>query len=103
MWSGEIDLDGLPRFLRERHPDKTAQHVQARTGVPADTVRKWLLGVAVPSLKTALQLLCAYGPEVLVAMFREPPDWLDAEAREAEQARMEAEVAALWAKRRGTV
>ncbi|MBY0259577.1 hypothetical protein [Methylobacterium sp.] len=96
-WSQQIDLDGLSRFLREQYPDKTAQNVAARTKLPADTVKKWLLGVALPNGRAMLVLACAFGPEVLVAMLRHPPGWLDEAARGAEQARLQAQLADLQA------
>lgn len=97
-WSDRVDLDGLTRFLRAQHPDKTHVHVSALTKLPADTVKKWLLGVAAPGGRAMLVLACVYGPEIMVAMLRDPPAWLDAAARAAEQARLEAQVAQLQAK-----
>lgn len=87
MWSEIIDLDGLGRFLREEHPRDAAKSVAKRTRQPFGTVKKWLNGSARPNLHAALVLVCVYGPEVLAAMLREPPEWLDASARAAEQAR----------------
>lgn len=94
-WSAEIDADGLIRFLRTQHPCKTALNVAARTQLPADTVKKWLLGAALPNGRAILVLSCAYGPELLRAMLRHPPGWLDAAARGAEQVRLEAKLADL--------
>jgi hypothetical protein len=94
-WSAQIDCDGLARFLRAAHPAKTAIHVAARTRLPADTVKKWLLGAALPNGRAVLVLACCYGPELLCAMLRDPPGWLDAAARGAAQARIEARLAAL--------
>ncbi|WP_144767387.1 hypothetical protein [Methylobacterium dankookense] len=97
-WSDEIDMGGLVRFLRARYPDKTAPNVAADTRLPIDTVKKWLALVAAPNGKAVLVLACVYGPEVLVALLRTPPGWLVETARAAEQARLEAELAALQAK-----
>lgn len=99
-WSAQVDGDGLVRFLRAAHPSKTAIHVAARTRLPADTVKKWLAGVALPNGRAVLVLACCYGPELLRAMLRDPPGWLDASARGAEQARIEARLAALQAQLR---
>lgn len=96
-WSQQVDLDGLSRFLRAQYPEKTAQNVAARTKLPADTVKKWLLGAALPNGRAMLVLACAFGPEVLVAMLRHPPGWLDEAARAAEQARLQAQLAELQA------
>lgn len=94
-WSDSVDGPGLARFLRGEHPDKTAQHVAARTHLPADTVKKWLAGAALPNGRAILILACAYGPELLRAMLHRPPGWLDAAARGAEQVRLEARLAEL--------
>lgn len=99
-WSAQVDGDGLVRFLRAAHPGKTAIHVAARTRLPPDTVKKWLAGVALPNGRAVLVLACCYGPELLRAMLRDPPGWLDASARGAEQARIEARLAALQAQLR---
>ena len=87
IWSEIIDVDGLARFLHAEHPRDAAKTVAKRTRQPLGTVKKWLNGSARPSLHAALVLVCVYGPEVLAAMLREPPEWLDASARAAEQAR----------------
>ncbi|MGU3418509.1 hypothetical protein [Methylobacterium sp. D54C] len=99
-WSAQVDGDGLARFLRAAHPAKTAIHVAARTRLPADTVKKWLGGAALPNGRAVLVLACCYGPELLCAMLRDPPGWLDASARGAAQARIEARLAALQAQLR---
>lgn len=99
-WSAQIDGDGLARFLQAAHPAKTAIHVAARTRLPSDTVKKWLLGAALPNSRAVLVLACCYGPELLCAMLRDPPGWLDAAARGAAQARIEARIAALQAQLR---
>lgn len=96
-WSEQIDLDGLSVYLRRQYPEKTAQNVAARAKLPADTVKKWLAGAALPNGRAMLVLACAFGPEVLVALLRSPPGWLVEAARAAEQARLEAQVAALQA------
>ena len=94
-WSGRIDTAGLSRFLRTMHPEKTAAHVAAATRLPADTVKKWLAVEASPNGRALLVLACVYGPEVMTAMLREPPGWLDAQARQAEQARLDGELTRL--------
>jgi len=99
-WSAQVDGDGLAWFLRAAHPAKTAIHVAARTRLPADTVKKWLSGAALPNGRAVLVLACCYGPELLCAMLRNPPGWLDASARGAAQARIEARLAALQAQLR---
>lgn len=79
-------------FLRRAHPFKTAQAASAKTGIPADTIRKWFEG-SKPSYLHFLRLICAYGPEFLVAVLPNPPAWLD-EARGWERQRqLEASIA----------
>lgn len=89
-------------FVRQLHPVKTAEHVSADTGVAADTVRKWLEGVAKPSFIAFSKLILAYGPAFLIAVYPKAPKWLDDAHRrerlaalEAEQARIRAEIAEL--------
>ncbi|GEP12276.1 hypothetical protein MMMDOFMJ_1645 [Methylobacterium gnaphalii] len=97
-WSDKIDCDGLVRFLRAQHPDKTPAAVSALTKLPIDTVKNWMVGRAAPNGRAMLVLACVYGPEIMVAMLRDPPGWLDAAARAAEQARLETQLAELQAK-----
>lgn len=92
-WSDRIDLNGLARVLRARHPEKTAVHVAAETGLPHDSVRKWLSGESVPGGKALLALICAYGPDLMHAMIRGAPEWLDAAARDEQHRTLEREIA----------
>lgn len=81
-----IDFMGLAEFLRKEHPVKTAEFVEARCGIPAKTVRKWLDGENAPNGPAILTLALAYGPQALSACFIGAPAWLD-EASHADMAR----------------
>lgn len=76
-------LERVCAFLRLRHPAKTADFVEADTGVQAWTVRKWLEGKAHPSGAAVVMLAAAYGPDFLCAIMDNPPDWM-IEARRAQ-------------------
>lgn len=89
-------------FIRARHPVKTAESVAAETGVGAETVKKWLDGTARPSWDACWALICAYGMPFMAATILTKPQWLDDAHRaarlaalEAEQARIQAEIAEL--------
>ncbi len=94
-----VSVDSAPgrlmRFLRRRHPAKTAEAVSAAAGVPAETVRRWLREGAVwPSGEHMISLVAAYGPALLAAV-APPLPWLDDAARAEERARLSRESAAL--------
>jgi hypothetical protein len=97
-WAERVDLAGLARFLTRRHPEKTAYHVAAETGLPADTVKKYLRLEMAPGFKATIVLVCTYGPELLAAMLSEPPEWLDPAMRQRDQAALTQELAALSAR-----
>ena len=91
-------------FLRGIYPSKTADNVSFDTGIPSDTVRKWLEGAAKPSWAGLSRLIFAYGPAFLVAVYPKAPAWLDEadrrerqEALRAEQLRIQAQLDALGA------
>lgn len=77
-------------FLRGLYPAKTADNVSYDTGIPADTVRKWLEGVAKPSFAGLSRLIFAYGPAFLVAVYPKAPQWLDEARRREQQAALRA-------------
>jgi len=94
--------DRVVAFIRRLHPVKTAEHVSADIGVAADTIRKWIEGVAKPSFVAFSKLILAYGPAFLIAVYPQAPKWLDEAARrerlaalEEQQARIRAEIEAL--------
>lgn len=101
-----MDLAGLGAFLRRIHPRKTADCVEADTGISADTVRNWLKERNGPQVPQLLVLLAVYGPRALTALWHgHVPGWLDASVaatRVAEldrmQAALDAERAALLAR-----
>lgn len=84
-------------FLRERHPRKTAENIEAETGIAAKTVAKWLEGVCLPGFPAVLTLTSAYGPEFLCAVMDNPPRWLSEAARLEKAAQVERQIAALQA------
>jgi hypothetical protein len=95
FWSNRIDFDGLASFLRRLYPSKTAACVAADTGLPADSVKKWLLGEVQPNGRAMLALICAYGPPLICAAVKSPPEWCDAGLRAAKIAKLRAELDAL--------
>jgi len=99
---GEACPDRAVAFIRRLYPTKTADCVAADTGLPSQTVRRWLEGVAKPSWAGFSRLILAYGPAFLVAVYPNCPKWLDEAhhrerlaALEAEQVRIAAEIASL--------
>ena len=42
LWFDRFDLGGFARFARALHPAKTAACIAADTGLPVDSVKKWL-------------------------------------------------------------
>ena len=95
VWSNRIDFDGLAAFLRRRHPSKTAVRVAADTGLPADSVKKWLSGEVQPSGRAMLALVCAYGPDFISASVKGAPEWCNSDLRAAKIAKLKAELAEL--------
>ena len=93
VWSDRIDIEGLGRFLRAQHPEKTAANVEAETGIPHDTVRKWLNGQAQPNGAAVIAMVCAYGPELLHATVKGAPEWLNATVRERAMRELETRIA----------
>ncbi len=102
--AGDACPDRAVEFIRKLYPTKTADCVSADTGVPSQTVRRWLEGVAKPSWTAFSRLILAYGPAFLVAVFPSRPRWLDDAYQreqlaelEAEQARIQSKISALRA------
>ena len=92
VWSNRIDFVGLASFLRRIHPSKTPMHVSADTGLPPDSVKKWLSGEVQPNGRAMLALVCAYGPDFISASVKNPPAWCNRDLRAANIARLEAEL-----------
>ncbi len=87
-------------FLRDQHPLKTAENVAADTGLSAETVQTWIDRGSAPNVVGMIYLVGAYGPEFLAAaMGDRAPQWLTAAGQDAELARLDAEMAALKARR----
>lgn len=86
--------------LRQRHPTKTGEGVEADTfgAVTAVTVRKWFDRASRPGFVTFLALTRAYGAEFLVAVMGEAPDSLLEAAIVERRARYEQRLQALESK-----
>ena len=87
-----VDFSGLVAFLRQEHPIKTAESVQAFCGISAATVRKWLSGETNPNGAALATLLLAYGPEAIASCVKCSPRWLKAAVREEMTERLESEI-----------
>ena len=95
--SGQLS-ERVGRFLRRRHPFKTAERVAAEVpGVTADQVAKWLSRASAPGPVAMILLIHAYGPEFLADVMDTPPSWVNAAAREARQRQLEAQLQHLQA------
>ena len=91
-----VVAERIVALLRKIHPHKTAEAVEAAAGVPRDTVQKWLDRASAPSLVPTIQLLNAYGPDMLAAIMGDKaPAWLDRAREEQRAAQIEAQIAAL--------
>lgn len=89
-------------FLRRLYPMKTAENVAADIGGSAETVQKMMDRGSTPNVVTYGRMILAYGPDFLVAVYPNAPKWLNDAHRaarlaalEAEQARIQAEIAEL--------
>jgi hypothetical protein len=87
-----IDFSGLVAFLRQEHPNKTAEAVEAICGVPAATVRKWLSGETNPNGTALATLLLAYGPEAFASCVAYSPGWLKAAVRDEMTRKLEQQI-----------
>ncbi len=101
--SGRIDAhsraDRIAAFLRAQHPLKTPACVEAETGIPAATVRKWLEQGYTPSGDAILTLIDRYEDAFLTAVF---PDrrgaWFAEATRRREQRQLERQIGDLQRK-----
>lgn len=88
----------ISSFLRLRHPAKTAAHVEAETGIPSATVRKWLEQGNAPSGAHYDALVVVYGAPMLCAVRPHDRDaWWHRAARAEHQAALEARAEAIKA------
>lgn len=84
----------VAKFLRQRHPIKTAASVAAETPFSAYRVGKWLELASVPNGPALLVLTAVYGPEFLAAVMPQRFEWLDEGVRAQRRERLKAEIAA---------
>lgn len=93
------DAERLCDFLKRKHPQSTAHHVEAETGVPAGTVEKWISGKSRPGFLHFGALISVYGAELLASAYERPPRWLDREAKLAHEAALDREIDELQRRR----
>jgi transcriptional regulator with XRE-family HTH domain len=84
--------ENTKRFLRERHPTKTALNVSADTGLSPAQIERWLEGTSGPSGAAMLALTEAYGPQFLAAVLPSL-HWLDESVRVAKADRLQRQMA----------
>lgn len=85
-------------FLRRIYPTKTAIYVEADTGVPSGTVRKWLEQGHCPSGPAYDAMTATYGVPFLCAVHPDEPDaWFHRVLRAERQAALEERAAAIEA------
>jgi hypothetical protein len=91
--------DRLCVFLRARHPHKTAEGVEAATrgAVHAAAARKWLDRSSSPGFAAFLELIRAYGAELLVFVIGDAPESLLEAAIAEKRARFQRRLSALEA------
>jgi len=83
-------MQGLRRFLTDRHPLKTAECVSGQTGVPVKTVERWLsANPSEPSGINMVRLYIVYRAPLLAAALVNCPDWLNDEAVAAKNAELD--------------
>jgi transcriptional regulator with XRE-family HTH domain len=87
-----IDFSGLVAFLRNEHPTKTAESVEAHCGISAATVRKWMSGETNPNGTALAILLLAYGPEAFASCVKCSPDWLACAVRQEVVRKLNSEI-----------
>lgn len=86
--------DRMCEFLRERHPQKTAECVQADTKgrVKARTVQKWFERTSAPSFKPFYILIETYGAEFVAAVAENAPETIRDAARIEKDRRYESKL-----------
>lgn len=94
----QIDPAGLTRFLRARHPERTAESAAAVTRLPVETVAKILARQSLGNGRTLMAFVIGYGPDLLAAVVpNAEARWLEGARILADQARLEAEAARIRA------
>lgn len=69
---------GLVDFFKVRHLKQTSIRVAEETGIPEQTIRKWLERSSAPNVMYFEPLMMTYGPSFLAAIWpvKELPSWL---------------------------
>jgi hypothetical protein len=86
IYTGDELRDRVVAFLRKIYANKPADNAAADIGLPPDTVKKWFAQQNSPNGLAVIRLVGAYGPELLCAIMKDPPDWLDETKRDRERA-----------------
>jgi hypothetical protein len=90
VWSEIVDFAGAAEYLRRKFPHKTALAVADATGLPPDSVKKWLLLETAPCGAAVIVLWLAFGDEFLRAAVKSRND-----VRARKIAKLKSELAAL--------
>ena len=93
--SGPELRDRVTSYLRRLYPNKPVDNVAADLGIAPDTVRKWFARENTPNGPTVVWMILYYGPEILAAITKKPPDWLDSAVQARKQAAIRAQIQAL--------
>lgn len=95
--SGPELRERVTSFLRKRYPVKAAENVAADASLPVGTVQKWFARETCPNGPALVRLIFVYGPNLLAAVMKNPPAWIDKAASEADIALFDHQIAQLEA------
>ena len=82
------------RFVRRRHPTKTAANIAAETGLGEKQIKAWLEGRAAPGSVAILRLIATYGPEFQSEIMPVHLSWLDNAVMQAREDALLSEIEA---------
>jgi hypothetical protein len=89
----EVSERGLA-WLESRYPAKAAESIASDLRVPVSTARKWVSHLAPMSRGAFATAIIVHGPEFLcAALGPSAPAWLDEDARDAQRAALQSEIA----------
>lgn len=94
-----FDLAGLVGWLKCRFPSSTGYHVEAATGISAQSVQNWLERRSRPSAEHFSILMCVFGPSLVKAAVRLPADWIERACEAERLVEIEAELHRLHVER----